>query len=401
MLNPNGGLDSAYFYIKKSPFSAILICKNCANKNHRLDSAQKGGEKDMSNSAKNAKSIGLSVAGILVALPADADLASITWVERAIQNQTPIPAGSVITGYASGSYGSYLLAGSTVGGPYSGVSISEIGSQMSPYIQGSQIQFGYSDSAGDRILMTTYYNGTANSLGTGAAWVSLGELSNDIYTNQLQFYYAGNEATPYYLGGTNSNGNAFLHPTSALGKVINFPVASGGSMILAGNGGTGTAGWMSMNSLATTLGSLIGSKIPGSMITGIMGSNVKFNSVTSGNYVLMGSSSNGTGGWIPVSGASGHDLSDYLFLGAKTTDTPTYILGNGNGGSGTIPAYHSASQLGTLIGTVNGSQVKIEQTATAAELRAKTGTIYFPVVQDGKIYGVTLNDFYILMNAQF
>ncbi|MBQ4070288.1 MAG: hypothetical protein IJD52_02845 [Alphaproteobacteria bacterium] len=75
----------------------------------------------MSNSAKNAKSIGLSVAGILVALPADADLASITWVERAIQNQTPIPAGSVITGYASGSYGSYLLAGSTVGGPYSGV----------------------------------------------------------------------------------------------------------------------------------------------------------------------------------------------------------------------------------------------------------------------------------------
>lgn len=304
----------------------------------------------MSNSAKNAKSIGLSVAGILVALPADADLASITWVERAIQNQTPIPAGSVITGYASGSYGSYLLAGSTVGGPYSGVSISDIGSQMSPYIPGSQI-------SGYKTWATLYPN----------VWLATGRAG---------------VLTPfdYILAAP-----AFAGPFAP----VPLRAALTGAAVI----NVLTSGIFTQN--GSTLGSSIGgyetySENP------IVASGAQV-------WVLAGTTSpqlrsGAAPKWLRVN-ELGLSIAHYnQYSGTKA---PTYVLGSFSNETGATAVWHETSYLGTAIGTVNGSQVKIEQTATAAELQAKTGTIYFPVVQDGKIYGVTLNDFYILMNAQF
>ncbi len=432
----------------------------------------------MSNSAKNAKSIGLSVAGILVALPADADLASITWVERAIQNQTPIPAGSVITGYASGSYGSYLLAGSTVGGPYSGVSISDIGSQMSPYIQGSQITgyqtwaTQYPDALSDSIR-SGYLHPMDKILavpalgGSSFATVTLAQaLGGSLMTNRLTNNIISQNGSTLgsYIGGYGSYSDTetgYMHilaggssaslgtgaPAkwlrmgrlgSAIGGYGSYAsdatgttymyVLAGGSLdvrhgsaakwldirkmgdhiggygqnaedelqthILAGDGGTGIPGWTTISGL----GSIITPYINGGLITGY-GSNAN-----SGSMILAGDG--GTAGWMSMDSLAttlGQQIGSKLSLSPANSGPYVAVA---TGGSGSIAGLRHASHLsqyisGTLIGTVNGSQVKIEQTATAAELQAKTGTIYFPVVQDGKIYGVTLNDFYILMNAQF
>ena len=92
------------------------------------------------------------------------------------------------------------------------------------------------------------------------------------------------------------------------------------------------------------------------------------------------------------------DLSQYMqgsaISGYNTvTGQPSYILGSSASGTGAKPALHPVSGL--------GSKIEFTETKTAEQLSASTGTIYFPVIQDGKIYGVTLNDFYILMNAQF
>ena len=236
----------------------------------------------------------------------------------------------------------HVLAGDGGTGIPGWTTISGIGSQMSPYIQGSQISFPEKMIPGGGYVLVN-----DNSSGSGAAWT----------------------------------------PVTTLGERIRF-ASGGGSMILAGDGDTGIAGWMAASNLAQY--------IPGSQITGY-GSN-------SGSMILAGNG--GSAGWMNMT-----SLATTLgsLIGSKLSLSPANsgeYVAVATGGSGNIAGLRHVSALsqyisGTLIGTVNGSQVKIEQTATAAELQAKTGTIYFPVVQDGKIYGVTLNDFYILMNAQF
>ena len=121
---------------------------------------------------------------------------------------------------------------------------------------------------------------------------------------------------------------------------------------------------------------------------------------------LTASAGTGTGSYVLVGGTTGSsahymeasNLSQYM-QGSKisgyntATGQPSYILGSSVSGTGATPALYPMSGL--------GSKIEFKETKTAAQLSASTGTIYFPVIQDGKIYGVTLNDFYILMNAQF
>ncbi len=305
---------------------------------------------------KTAKNISLSVAGMMVAVPAGADIASIDYVQRWVQNQSPIPAGSVISGYASGSYGSYLLAGSTVGGPYSGVSISDLASK----IPGSKIT-GYAPLTG--FSSTGYaYGGWSVLVGSGSGgpygYVGMPDLIGFLGKNLGSFCSIGYGSEQYFIMGD----------------------YRGGLRQVAGS------------HVGMTYGSMWGSYMVFNSKSGI----------GSSPYVLMGSSSYGSAGWVQVSGSGNNSdgLTSYLFRG-NGTGKITHVLAAGYGSTGQVPSYHSVNTLGTVIGTVEGSQVKIEQTTTAEELQKNTGTIYFPVVQNGTIYGVTLNDFYILMNAQF
>ena len=112
-----------------------------------------------------------------------------------------------------------------------------------------------------------------------------------------------------------------------------------------------------------------------------------------GSYVLVGDNPTSPANYMEAA-----DLSQYMqgsaISGYNTvTGQPSYILGSSASGTGAKPALHPVSGL--------GSKIEFTETKTAEQLSASTGTIYFPVIQDGKIYGVTLNDFYILMNAQF
>ena len=309
---------------------------------------------------KTAKNISLSIAGMMVAVPAGADIASIDYVQRWVQNQSPIPAGSVISGYASGSYGSYLLAGSTVGGPYSGVSISDFASK----IPGSKIT-GY--------VGLTGFSSTGGAYGGWSVLVGSGSVG--------PYGYVGMPDFVSFLGLN-------------LGSFVRLDWVAPGY---------GSEQYFIMGNYNGGLRKVAGSNV--GMVYGSMwGSYMVFNSksgIGSSPYVLMGSSSICSAGWVRVTGSGNSDgLTSYLFRG-NGTGTITHVLAAGYGSTGQVPSYYSVNTLGTFIGTVKGSQVKIEQTTTAEELQKKTGTIYFPVVQNGTIYGVTLNDFYILMNAQF
>ena len=400
---------------------------------------------------KTAKNISLSIAGMMVAVPAGADIASIDYVQRWVQNQSPIPAGSVISGYASGSYGSYLLAGSTVGGPYSGVSISDLASKIpGSKITGFETFSGSTDtniggvlvqafsasgasiklqhvsdfikslypyqntlfSPGANTGMTSYmsqwgsyiggyksgsgysptkilgFTGSGSGIESGSPmWFWASDLANSIQNNiqvwgntNVRFVSNTLSGSKLWIAGSGSNfGGAFFYDAASLGPYFGGwqPRSSGfPGYFLVGSGSTsGSAMWMWAD--AVFAGNVNLSQT-GAAILGIR---------------------SGSLGRVSILGSGG--LSEQLFKGTSGSGAPAYILGNSNGTTGVAAYSYNVSNLGTVIGTVKGSQVKIEQTTTAEELQKKTGTIYFPVVQNGTIYGVTLNDFYILMNAQF
>ncbi len=262
--------------------------------------------------------------------------------------------GSVVTGYGSMSYASHVLVGS--GGSsaaywmsYSGLA-SGLGSYLGAYVIGSYL-------SGIRGSVVTGYGSMSyashvlvGSGGSSAAhWMSYYDLASGLGSvlGSKVAGYGYISSGSYLLAGSGSGSAGWMSYydlASVLGSVLGSQITgyryiSGGSLILAGNGGS--AGWLSYTALAPGLGSYIGSYISGSAVTG-------YGRISSGSYVLAGSGS-GSAGWIEMSGL--------------------------------------------------GSQIKFEETATAAELQANTGTIYFPVIQSGKVYGVTANDFYILMNA--
>lgn len=323
---------------------------------------------------KTAKNVSLSIAGMMVAVPAGADIASIDYVQRWVQNQSPIPAGSVIAGYASGPYGSYLLAGTTVGGPYNAVSISDIGSKMSPYINVKSLGNGYSGNDG---VLTAGGWLSYSYFGTQLASASVTGMGSILGT-----------VIGSYIRGSQITGIPGENLSMSVRGYGSYFVMSSGSGIYNVSGST----------VAIAFGSMISPYIVGSQVDGY-----NFSGVATGSsaYILAGSSTSGAASWMMISGGYGNGLTDHLFGGYTTGDVPRHILGSSSGGTGVVPGYYDISKMGTVIGTVSGNQVNFTQTASAETLQANTGTIYFPVVQNGTIYGVTLNDFYILMNAQF
>ena len=383
---------------------------------------------------KTAKNISLSVAGMMVAVPAGADIASIDYVQRWVQNQSPIPAGSVISGYASGSYGSYLLAGSTVGGPYSGVSISDLASKIpGSKITGYETFSGSTDTNIGGVLVHAF---SASGASIKLQYVS--DFIKSLYPYQYALFSPGvNTGMTSYMSPWGSYIGGYATGLGSVNKILGaYVTGSSGAGNIAAKWydvadislptGTGYHGYVVMSSgsgLVKVPGSHIGSMIAGFGSSNyypgnfLMGANQGAPYYVAGSTVVAGLTSgsvdisvsgvemlvykSGLLGRVPIASSSNNrSLSAQLFKGLYG-GAPAYILGNSNGTTGVAAYSYNVSNLGTVIGTVKGSQVKIEQTTTAEDLQKNTGTIYFPVVQNGTIYGVTLNDFYILMNAQF
>ena len=274
--------------------------------------------------------------------------------------------GSVVTGYGSMSYASHVLVGS--GGSsaaywmsYSGLASglgSQIGSYLT-YVPGFKVvDYGNAIAGASRVLAGT---------GMGSA----GWLSYEDLVTQLEPYMGDLQA-------------------ESLGSYISgFNTGSMGSWLLMGQGiNPGVPNYVRLGDLYNNFSSGIMSHVfrSGSWLGG-------YTNITYASYVLAGShaESHSAANWLSYEDlATG--LSPYI-VGSQITaygsaETGSYILaGTGAGSAGWV----EMSGLGT--------KIEFQETATAEELQANTGTIYFPVIQNGKIYGVTANDFYILMNA--
>ena len=167
-----------------------------------------------------------------------------------------------------------------------------------------------------------------------------------------------------------------------VGSRITGYTTGSGSYVLVGDGTTsGTAAWSSVSDIVL---------------------NAPYSTVTRDfNNVLVNQEGNGirtnlkmpktTFGSLISPHIQGSAISGYT----TGSGAPTYILGTNTTGAvtGATMQLHAISGL--------WSEIKFTETKTAAEIKASTGTVYFPVIQNGQIYGVTLNDFYILMNAKF
>ena len=329
--------------------------------------------------------------------------------------------GSVVTGYGSMSYASHVLVGS--GGSsaaywmsYSGLA-SGLGSYLGAYVIGSYL-------SGIRGSVVTGYGSMSYAshvlVGSGgnsaAYWMSYSGLASGL-GSQIGSYLT-------YLPGS---------------KVVAYGNAiSGASRVLAGTG-MGSAGWLSYGDLATQLEPYMGNLQAASLGSYISG----FNTGSMGSWLLMGQGSNpGVPNYVRwgdlynnlSTGIISHVFRSGSWLGGYTNITyASYVLAGSHAESYSAAAWLSYEDLATglspyivgsqitaygsaetgsyiLAGTGTGSagwvemsglgtKIEFQETATAEELQANTGTIYFPVIQNGKIYGVTANDFYILMNA--
>ncbi len=169
---------------------------------------------------------------------------------------------------------------------------------------------------------------------------------------------------------------------SFIGSYASGFATGSGSYVLVGDGTTsGTAAWSSvtdivLNAPYSTVTRDFNNVLVNQEANGIR-TNLKMPKTTFGSLISPHIQGSAISGYTTGSGA------------------PTYILGTNTTGAvtGATMKLHAISGL--------GSEIKFTETKTAAELSASTGTVYFPVIQNGQIYGVTLNDFYILMNAKF
>lgn len=275
---------------------------------------------------------------------------------------------------------------------------------------------GFSTGSGSHILV-----GDGTTSGT-AAWATIKDTIRDMFQNDAN---VSERYDTYMLEYTRGKNVVTAKPRNALyseivrsrrmtaAEISGFPAIAK----------SGNDGWIAIPQAAEALGSLIGSYASG-FATG------------SGSYVLVGDgTTSGTAAWSSVEdivfnapystvtrdfhnvlvnqeGNGTHTnlkmpktyfgslISPHIqgsAISGYTTGSgaPTYILGTNTTGAvtGATMQLHAISGL--------GSEIKFTETKTAAELKASTGTVYFPVIQNGQIYGVTLNDFYILMNAKF
>ena len=365
--------------------------------------------------------------------------------------------GSYISGFGTGS-GSHVLVGNgTTTGTAAWSSVNNMLTQLPEFLYNGELQ-----EAGDFKMLTYYHPKDADA--PQVSWEDprgfLANLYKDrgwpvtspVNTTGVTHILAGTPDSNY--GSNIGGGHAAWTPLSALGTQMTYGTATG-SFVLVGSTTTGTAGWSSvedmlkngLNGGRVATGSVaVPMHVPGKdyvwwadpiSITRnmVLGSVISGYTTGSGSYVLVGDgTTSGTAAWSSVEdivfnapystvtrdfhnvlvnqeGNGTHTnlkmpkttfgslISPHIqgsaISGYTTGSTaPTYILGtSATGATGATMQLHAISGL--------GSEIKFTETKTAAELKATTGTIYFPVVQNGQIYGVTLNDFYILMNAKF
>ncbi len=248
--------------------------------------------------------------------------------------------------------------------------------------------------------------------GDNIYWTGVTGISKMVRGSSITGYGTGTGAYVLVGDGT-TTGSAKWRGMSTIGSGIAGYGAGTGSFVLVGDGTTtGSAKWSSVADMMLGLDSYgvdttsllmyvpgkdyftwvpvggdnsVASLFPGSKINGY--------GTGTGSYVLVGSTTTGVANYTGASNLSQY-MQGSLISGYNTvTGQPSYILGSSASGTGAKPALYPMSGL--------GSKIEFTETKTAAQLSASTGTIYFPVIQGGKIYGVTLNDFYILMNAQF
>ncbi|MDR0741626.1 MAG: hypothetical protein LBF28_02535 [Rickettsiales bacterium] len=126
----------------------------------------------------------LTIAGIMIAVPVKGNIASTDYVDRSVADIINGISGSLLSGYISGS-GSYVLIGSSTGGPYGGKHMSGFSDDIAPYlgskisgVQGSTISFG--GGTGFRVIASpggSYYSGmTPGSVGSYLATAIPGSM---------------------------------------------------------------------------------------------------------------------------------------------------------------------------------------------------------------------------------
>ena len=210
-------------------------------------------------------------------------------------------------------------------------------------------------------------------------WIDL-EEAIDGRGSTIKYYanLTGSEVGSRLLVERGTGSTAGWASLSTIGSKIGGFTTGSGSHILVGDGTTtGTAKWSTLaNILVNDGGRMLPENIFGFTTIG---------STTDVGFATLDAAAEALGSYIG-SYASGFTTG---------SGAPTYILGTNTTGTVT----NATMKLHAISGL--GSEIKFTETKTAAEISASTGTVYFPVIQNGQIYGVTLNDFYILMNAKF
>lgn len=235
---------------------------------------------------------------------------------------------------------------------------------------------GFATGSGSYVLVGSTTTGTAG-------WSSVENmLKNGLYGGRVA---TGAFAVPIHAPGKDYV--AWSYPSDftlnmVVGSAISGYTTGSGSYVLAGDGSTSsTAAWSSVSDIVlnapySTTTRDFNNVLVNQEANG-MRQNLKMPKTTFGSLISPHIQGSAIAGYTTGSGA------------------PTYILGTNTTGAvtGATMQLHAISGL--------GSEIKFTETKTAAEIKASTGTVYFPVIQNGQIYGVTLNDFYILMNAKF
>lgn len=299
--------------------------------------------------------------------------------------------GSSITGYGTGTGNYVLVGGGTATGSAGWRGMSTMGGAIA----------GYGAGTGSFVLVGLAANAPAH-------YTNASNLSQYMQGSAISGYGTGTGSYVLVGDGT-TTGTAKWQGMSTMGPSIAGYGTGTGNYVLVGDGATtGSAKWQHM----LTMGSSIAGYGPS----------------TGGSFVLVGRATGDTAKWSTVTemlrkglGATPptdnfsvpvhyHGINNFVYVTPEAftarmivgsaiaryntvTGQPSYILGSSASGTDAKPALYPMSGL--------GSKIEFTETKTAAQLSASTGTIYFPVIQGGKIYGVTLNDFYILMNAQF
>ncbi|MDR1337867.1 MAG: hypothetical protein LBJ73_02445 [Rickettsiales bacterium] len=396
----------------------------------------------------------LVIAGIMVAAPAVADVASTTYVDRIVDgimkpdgvnelvgsdnkiNSAYLDigmVGSTITGYLTGS-GSYVLVGSTADGPYGAKNLTGIGSEIAGY--GS----------------TTYATDVLVGSGQAASWMKISGLGSMFSSDSIPGIAIGSGIRGSYISVPTSStgsrnvligyGSTLGHYSGVSADVLGSYISGmqGSTIAFAGNTGTfnviaSPQGSYYSGMTAGAVGSYLSSGMVGSMIGG-------FGTTGSGDYILVGSGNGTYGGQTVgalatklgsiigsnISGVQGSTIAFYgstgnfnviaspsgsYYSGMTASQVGSYlasgipgrmISGFNNTGSGSWVLVGSGSGVGpyggqsiSAFGSTLGSQIQ-GYTMMATGAVAATGVAYLPVFYNGALVGVPFSDFSAIMD---